>query len=105
MVDYYERLRGIIELEADTYFMRWKVEVTPEDIDRYKREFLTPILEQLCEWYDWISSEEGMKDPFAEGQNVHLRFPYGSYSNIIQGATGDLDEYLRTGSTIGLKQV
>ena len=105
MVDYYERLRGIIELEADTYFMRWKVEVTPEDIDRYKREFLTPILEQLCEWYDWISSEEGMNDPFAEGQNVHLRFPYGSYSNIIQGATGDLDEYLRTGSTIGLKQV
>lgn len=102
---YYARLGGIIAEDPSHYFMRWKVEVTPVDLERYKREFLNPILEQLCDWYEWILQA---KDPFKimqpDGMGIHFRTPFGIYNIIAEGGASEVDEYLATGSTVGLER-
>src|SRR5437868_9833284 len=54
---FYGRLRDIIAAEPESYFMRWKVEVTPQDIKEFRRKCLDPILEQLCDWWRYIKIE------------------------------------------------
>ncbi len=111
--EYYARLGQVIaedvaQGDANTYFHRWKAEITAQDIDRFKRECLNPILENLCDDYGWWAAcyIHG-DDPFETGppaswRNHHFRFPYGVYNPITDGRGSDLDEYLATGSTLGL---
>ena len=107
--EFYERLRVIIQEEADAavkerrdcdFFMRWKVEVSQTDIERFKHDFLDNALEELCDWYHWVTSPEGLQDPF--GDKVHFRLPYGVYNVIAEGGSSDVDEYLATESELGL---
>jgi hypothetical protein len=108
---FYERLGGIIAQEPEFFFMRWRVEIGKEDIARFQRQCLDPILEQLCDWWDWI---EGGEDPFryeeagVYGQYKvpppHFRFPYNVWNSLLEGGSTDLDEYLNSGSTIGLRR-
>ncbi len=46
---YYGRLKTIIAESPAEYFMRWQVLVSPADIQRFRRECLDPILEQLVD--------------------------------------------------------
>lgn len=107
MDHYYERLAGLIQEEPEHYFFRWKVQITKQEIEDFKRQFPTPVLEQLCNWYDWVTSPIGMKDPFLcvgpnRGVGLHWRTPYGIYSALAKGRPTDLDNYLVTGSEVGL---
>lgn len=118
---YYARLKGIIKDEPETYFMRWRAEVTPGDVARFRRECLDPILEQLCDWWEWVaylhpedhfhSGESGgyskkLRDRRIVGRYVgnppHWRHPFGVYNVLDEGGSSDLDEYLATGSQAGL---
>lgn len=88
-------------LEGEHYFfMRWKVDVSPQDIENFKVRFLNPILEQLCDWWEdlqsWVDGE-----PWPPS---HWRTPYGIYSPLYDGKPTDLDEYLASGSTVGLRR-
>lgn len=100
--DFYKRLSGVLAEEPSYQYMRWKVEVTQADIERFKREFLNPILEQLCDWWDWVSTLA--QDPFdTQGSGgIHWRTPYGIWNTIADGGSTELDEYLATGSELGL---
>ncbi|KKN19993.1 hypothetical protein LCGC14_0940110 [marine sediment metagenome] len=101
---FYSRLAGIIAEEPATYFMRWKVEVTQQDVLRFKREFLTPILEQLCDWWAWVSNDNDLYGRnMDDGRVVHWRTPFGMYNVLAEGGATDLDEHLATGSTLGLE--
>lgn len=100
---YYGRLAAIIEEDPGEFFMRWEVAVTQAEVTDYVKRYLGNHLEQLCLWWNWISSPEGLKDPFAN--SIHWQTPYGVYNTMLEGRTGDLDEYLATGSTVGLEQV
>jgi len=85
------------------FFMRWKVDFTPQDIERFKVQFLNPILEQLCDWWNWVEHLDC--EVFGPPENdIHWRSPYGTYSPIQDGRATDLDEYLETGSTLGLRR-
>ena len=97
---YYARLAEIIEEDPSSYFMRWKVEVTSADLKKFQDEFLNNVLEELCDWWNWISSPAGRKNPFDDP--IHFRLPYGIYNVIAEGGSSDLDEYLATKSEIGL---
>lgn len=103
---FYDRLRGIIEEEPEHYFVRWKVEVSSQDIERFKREFLDPILESLCDWYEAISFS--MQHEFSVFQipahGLHWRTPYGFYNILAEGGSTKYDEYLATGSMVGLER-
>lgn len=107
---YYDRLRGIIDGSAGEdapgpsyFFMRWKVTVTPEEVLRFRQTCLDPILEQLCDWWEWIAPLGRPIDPDGSRWGMrHWRHPFGVYNVLDEGGSSDLDEYLREGNLAGL---
>ena len=105
MTHYYDRLlNDYIIPEPEYWFARWKVEVTKTDIDRYKNDFLNPFLENVCWWYDLMTGKKVDVTKF-DLNCLHFRLPFGIYNPIAEGAETDTDNYLRTGSTVGLARV
>lgn len=105
--EFYGRLKGLIAAEPESYFMRWKVEVIPDDVGRFRRECLDPILEQLWDWWEYIrlDSENPLRGYDENYGSPHWRHPYGVYNVLDEGGSDDLDEYLASGSTVGLERV
>ena len=105
-VDFYNRVKGVIEEDQDRYFMRWSVAIAPQELVAFEHQFLIPILTQLCDWWEWISADPA--NPFrgdangTAGGGFHWRHPYGIYDPLARGGRTNLDEYLLNGSTIGL---
>lgn len=106
--EYMDRLEAYITEEPEHYFMRWKVEITQTDLQKFKDEFLTPVLVNMCDWYDHAAAcMRNRTDPFKPteyGQYIHWRYPYGVYNWVSQGAMNDTDEYLLSGSTVNLER-
>lgn len=100
--EYYARLAQYIVDEPGYFFMRWKVDIDQTAIERFKKDFLNPCLEQLCDW--WQVMNGGQVSPYASDYQ-HYRLPFGVYNPIIDGGSSDLDEYLQTGSEVGLTRV
>lgn len=96
--EFYGRLAVIIGESPESFFMRWDVTVSADDLERFKTRFLTPILEQLCIWYEFVTGP----DPFFRDQMIHWQFPYGVWNPMTEGKASEVDEYLMTGSKLGL---
>jgi hypothetical protein len=115
--EYYGRLEQAIKDDPSHFFMRWSVAITQSDIDRFRKECLDTLLEQLYNWWTWVSLCNGSgNDPFSatieypghgtlHNDGVHWRMPYGIYNPLLEGRSTELDFYLATGSTVGLEQV
>lgn len=109
--EFYEELGSIIKgacgpewgLPPDEhyFFMRWNIELSEGDLEKFCTQSLYPVLEQLCDWWDWISSNPD--NPF--DNSVHYRMPFGVYSPLYNGKPTEYDSYLETGSTVGLHRV
>ena len=108
---FYQRLQQYFIEEPGYWFMRWNVEISAKDIENFKVQFLNPVLEQLCIWYDWMQFSK-FSDPFGDkmfnsdgtvdaayGIGIHWKSPAADH------VTKDYDAYLETGSTVGLHQV
>ena len=93
---YYNRLTEIIKESPKSFFARWNAEVASKDLERYEERFLKPILEQLCDWYKWAVNPDWTEN------TVHYMTPFGIYNILAEGGSTDLDEYLLTGSDVGL---
>lgn len=114
LLEYYDELGGIIQEEPETYFMRWNVEITEKDVEKFKRETLNPVLENLCDDYEWwVACMKQELSPysymtrhslFPDHRLRHFRFPYGPYHVIGQGRVGELDQYLVNGDELGLER-
>lgn len=114
---YYSRVAEYIKTNPQDYFMRLHVHVSQADIDKFKRECLDPVLENLCDDYEWWESIQRGKYGrdvwnykereirFPDHQSRHFRMPYGVYNPLLEGEPTELDEYLRTGLTTGLQTV
>ena len=100
--EYYSRVASYIREEPETYFMRWKVQVRKTDLVRFRHRVLDPILQQLCYWYDCVST---CANPYSCGHNAHWQHPFGVRNILDEGGTHDLDAYLTTGSMVGLTRV
>lgn len=106
---FFGRLEEYIINEPHEYFFRWNVEVSEADIERFVREFLDPILDQLCTWYGWMYSS--YSDPFdyrgaaPECRGIHYRSPFGVYNVLQEGGSTSLDDYLDRGSEVGLTRI
>lgn len=101
---YWKRVQQYFINEPELFFMRWKVEVSPDEVKDFQRRCLNPLLEQVCDWYEWIASND---DPFAHDVSlrhnaVHWQHPFGAENRINDGYGRDVDEYIRTGSEVGL---
>jgi hypothetical protein len=98
---FYQRLQGIIAEDPGYYFTRWRSEVSPADVKKFREQCLDPILEQLCLWYDWVVL--GKVDPdFMLNVSPTWRHPFGVWNPLDEGGSSDLDEYLENGSEVGL---
>lgn len=113
---FYKRAEQYIIDAPETYFMRWTVEVSTKDIERFRRETLDPILEQLCTWYDCMTYAHryGLnpfsfanidRDAFGQWIVVHYRHPFGCVNTIDEYGWTEVDSYLQTGSEVGLRRV
>lgn len=105
---------------VEEWFARWNVEVTERDIAKFKQQCLDPVLENLCDDYEWWhyvktrTPEQSAFDDYehrcmAQGEfkhhyKRHFRLPYGIYSPVHEGGFGDVDAYMDTGSTAGLRR-
>lgn len=97
--EFYDRLAEYFIEEPEEWFYRWKVEITEGDIELFKQQFFHPCLEQLCLWYDSVTGKS------KNHQYLHYRLPYGVFNPLLEGKGTDLDEYLNSGSSVGLQQV
>ncbi len=101
--EFVNRVEETVKEQADLYFMRWKCEVSTTDIDNFRKDCLDPILENLCNWWHLQSGKPWtQKDLDNLFHGLHWRHPYGVYNVLDEGGSTDLDEYLATGSTVGL---
>jgi len=117
--DYYKRVEQVIRENPDHFFARWKTEIMPGDIQRFRKECLDPILEQLCDWYSWVSlsSKGDNHGPFSPNDgcendkdepvrsSIHWRHPFGAVNTIDEYGASDVDEYINSRSMTGLRRV
>jgi len=106
--EFYKRLEeDYIRKEPEYYFMQWVVEIGEHDVKDFCSQFLNPILESLCDWWDEMKLRDARGDgPFASQPDSvceHYRTPYGLYNVLAEGGHTELDEYLDTGSQLGLE--
>lgn len=102
---YNVRVKEIIQEDPEYFFFRPAAEYSHRDLLRYQREFLNPLLMDICNWWDWVGTEKGIRQPFEHPQGLHYRTPYGNYSPIQHGRGTDLDYYLKTGNSTGLQRI
>lgn len=98
---FYDELQGRIAGEPEFFFMRWKVEFTKAEVENLQRVSLIPILEQLCDWHQEVTTGT-VATPKYNYQNFLM--PFGVYNPLSEGYSTDVDEYLMTGSTTGLSR-
>jgi hypothetical protein len=99
---FYARLdNDYFRAEPGYWFMRWDVSITSEEIKAFRVQTLDPILEQLCDWWEWIT--DAGADPWCIGEQdgrvragmgLHYRMPYGVYNPKLEGREADLDDYM-----------
>lgn len=105
---FFQRLSAIISSSPDFFFQRFQVSVSGRDIERFKQQCFHPVLEALCDWWEWMICKPN--DPWAcrDGNNrYHFRMPFGVYSPLLDARAGEteMDEYLASGSLAGLERV
>lgn len=106
MIEFLERLRGIIEENSSEFFMRWKIEVTRADVDVFRRQCLDPILEQLCTWYQFVSIGDPWRKPPTDAcSGIHWMHPFGSVNSIDEYGGSDIDQFIMNGDMAGLTRI
>ncbi len=99
------------------WFARWEVEVSPEDMARFRDRCLDPLLERLCLWWDLKNGapfDDCYRSPleqFTKAELIdrmscalHYQHPFGVRNMLDEGGSTDLDEAVTTGSTVGLQR-
>jgi hypothetical protein len=112
-IAFFKRLSEQIKTNPAHHFKRWDAIISTSDIETFKRECFDPILEQLCDWWDWIRLDpfNPWKDRKPEGNPLtfrnkhHFRFPWGIYNSLASGWRGDYFDYLTKGKQIGVTRV
>lgn len=107
--EFYNRLGGLIADNPEHFFMRQTVEILPQDIKNFQQQCLDPYLEDLCNWWEHVSALPGNPFEVVEcGGNYfapHARMPFGLYNSLLEGGSTEYDEYMDTGSELGLRRV
>lgn len=105
--EYYDRLAQYTKNEPETYFFRWQSEVSAEDIEQFEKNTLIPCLERLCAWWEY-QQEPNRKfklvNVTSEASCIHYVQPFGVTSQVTDDWGTEYDDYIMTGSTVGLER-
>lgn len=100
--------------QKSNYFMRWKVEITDEDIEEFKLKTFHPILESLWDWWEWIRVDPfnpwrkrspeilGTCGDSRQPTTPHFQAPWGVHNSLAGGFRGSYFELLTSGRDYGL---
>lgn len=110
--EFYSRLAQVIEEKSDQFFYRWKVNISEKEMNIFLDTCFHPMLENLVddfEWWDFAITKDECpfnyslrQEQFPNHANRHFRDPYGAFDTIKRGTKHYLDDYLNTGSSVGL---
>jgi hypothetical protein len=110
--DFYNRLQQYFLDEPAQFFMRWHVLISADDLTAFARRCLAGILENLCDDYEWwadckttrgdVWNAERRSKEFPHHSPRHFVYPYGVFNPLTEGGTAEVDEYMFTGSEVGL---
>jgi len=98
---FYARLGDEIKKNPKHYFMRWRVELTDDDISLFLDRTFHPIMESLMDW--WESIQTDPFDPWSSRH--HYQSPWGVHNSLAGGFRGSFFEYLTTGREYGLREI
>lgn len=103
--EFFKRIEDDIVARPEHYFIRYTVELGPNDVENFATRVLMPILEQVCIW--WESIKHDPFDPWtlADGSmNPHHYIrPFGVYDSMAKGK-GEYFDYVTRGTAVGLIQ-
>lgn len=119
---FYDRLRTVIKDNTKYFFHRMKIGISQEDLGVFQGRCLNPILENLCDDYEWWSwckilakevyaLDKGVYDyktreeVFPQHRRRHFLFPHGLFHTTLEGFTSPYDEYLQTGNKRNLVRI
>lgn len=104
--EFYERLRrDYISNDPAYWFFRVRAEVSSNDIQVFKDTCLDPLLETVCDWYEWICDNSKSPIRYTVANGLNYRTPFGVWSSLEEGGSTEYDAYLETGSEAGLSRV
>lgn len=119
---YYDRLGKLIAGDPEYFFVRFRTEISPRDIGIFKAKSLNPILENLCDDYEWWSycyhqadnpevlgkvsvfDYNVRQNRFPDHQRRHYILPFGIYNPLFEGRGTSLDQFIMTGDDRGLQR-
>ncbi len=100
--EFYGRLQGVIREDPTHFFNRLEVNVQQPHLKTFRSKCLDPILENVCCWYESVTTG-AVGNVRADCMNwIH---PFGVRNMLDEGGHTDLDEYVFSGSTVGLERV
>lgn len=99
--EFYARVADKIRCNAEHFFHRWPVDIAKTDVLRFRNTFLDPCLEEMCDWYEWVTSG----DPWRPGNRLHWRFPHGVNRPALEDALSAYDNHMDHGTRTGLHPI
>jgi ATP-dependent helicase/DNAse subunit B len=100
--EWLDRVVQFVSENKEKNFHRWYEPIRKEDRELFLTRILNPLLEQLCDWWDWVI--EDPLNPFREGNKYHYQTPFGIFSWLYQECQGDYYNYIVKNSIQGLKR-
>ena len=97
---FHSRLGEEIQANPKKYFLQWKAVISEKKIEEFQTKVLYPLLEQLCDWWEWIKVDPD--NPWRLGNIHHFQYPWGTYHSLAGGFRGDFFNHLTKGTTRGM---
>lgn len=106
-LQFLDRIKKMIVLSPEKYFIRFPVDVTDTDLLEFKVNVLFPQLEQLLDWWESIKSDPLNPQPIGKFNPHHFKRPFGVFDSLALGNRGDYFEFITSNHSNlkGLKQV
>lgn len=100
---FYDRLANEhIAKDPGFFFLQLECEIQEQEISWYESHCLQPMLEDLCEWWDWLNESDPFNPWINGSSHRHYVMPYGVYNPVAAGKISSVDYYVRDGGRAGL---
>jgi hypothetical protein len=112
-IQFYDRVIKDCKERPHYYFKTMNAPIGESQMKKFQRTMLDPILESLCDWWEWIQHDPF--DPWSpryadsvEGpshNSIHWQTPWGMFNSMFGGFRGDYYELLTRGTDRNLIRV